>query len=251
MKLNVKKIRSLVNEALLNEYFDNGDDPTERSTQEKRAIELVIDSSSAFVDRLDIFRRIPIIAQISAEKPAIQQAFKQSQEGLRALAASLNGKGNKSEARIREIAEPFELDIVSRLVALNNELDKVAFSGDEKFDKAFEEITAAHTAIARLVGKLKQPARQRPIAARQAHAEAVRKTLKALVEGSNVEYVVNHIDGWIEVLDDMEHYRDYAPVSEEIRAARVALQRLAASAARNVVEAVQKAKKTTKKKKPR
>lgn len=73
-----------------------------------------------------------------------------------------------------EMSEPFQDlragDIVSQLQKLNAELDKVAFSDDEKFDSAFEEITAAHTAIERLLGKLNKkvaPAPQRPV-----HAES-------------------------------------------------------------------------------
>ncbi len=57
---------------------------------------------------------------------------------------------------VSEVVEPFELDLVNKLKQLNNELDKVAFQ--EAYDGAFEEITAVHTAIDRLVNRLKQPA---------------------------------------------------------------------------------------------
>lgn len=62
------------------------------------------------------------------------------------------------ENKLSEIVEPFQnaqsQDIIKNLQMLNSELDKVAFSDDEKFDKAFEEIAAAHTAIKRLLTKL-------------------------------------------------------------------------------------------------
>lgn len=83
-------------------------------------------------------------------------------------AYSQQAKDKRTEGVVHEVVEPFDLDLVNKLRAINKELDRVAFSGGE-FDGAFEEIAAAHTAISRLVEKLKQkperPTSKRPVTA--------------------------------------------------------------------------------------
>lgn len=80
---------------------------------------------------------------------------------------------------LNELTEPFQnaqsQDIIKNLQTLSSELDKVAFSDDEKFDSAFEEITAAHTAIERLLSKLnvKTTAKPKPaVKMPSVHAES-------------------------------------------------------------------------------
>lgn len=61
----------------------------------------------------------------------------------------------ETKQNVNEIVEPFEPALISQLRRVNSELESSAYEHD-----AFEEISAAHTAITRLIKKLKQAPEQ-------------------------------------------------------------------------------------------
>lgn len=61
----------------------------------------------------------------------------------------------RREAKLREVVEPFEPEIINHLNGVVNELNRLAMN-DQKYDPVMDEITMAQGALKKLISRLRQ-----------------------------------------------------------------------------------------------